>query len=305
MAAIFASSGDMLVDRRFSYARALIDDGDWDAAADMLIEIAELAPMWPAAWFALGQAQSGRDNRASAEHAFREVIKLDPADALGAGAELARLGDIDAALSPAFIRTLFDQYADRFESHLVDTLAYRGPELLVGLLDQTHGPAQRFRSALDLGCGTGLMGKALAGRIDHMTGIDLAPRMVAKAKESGTYQTTETAEAVAFLSDQPSALFDLVIAADVLPYIGDMTHFMQHSARVLAPGGILLATAQTFDGNSFKMGSDLRFHHSAPYLSRMFEAAGLTPRKMEPCIKRLDRGEPVASLAFLAERQPT
>jgi predicted TPR repeat methyltransferase len=305
MAAIFASSGDILVDRRFSYARALMDEHDWDAAVDMLLEITDIAPKWPAVWFALGQAESNRKDHTAAKRAFCQVIKLDPTDALGAGAELARLGDTQSALSPAFVRTLFDQYADRFESHLVETLAYRGPELLVGLLDQTYGREQRFKRALDLGCGTGLMGKALAGRIDHLTGIDLAPRMVARAKDSGTYQATEIAEAVAVLSDQPNELFDLVIAADVLPYIGDLTNFIQHSARVLAPGGLLLSTAQTRAGDGFAMGEDLRFHHSAPYLLRMLELAGLTKHKMEPCIKRLDRGKPVASLAFLAERQPT
>jgi predicted TPR repeat methyltransferase len=305
MSSIFASSGDVLIDRRFSYAQALLEEQDWDAAAEMLHEISTLAPAWPAVWFALGQAENNRANCSAARVAFRQVIALDPMDSLGAGAELARLGDRNAELSPAFVRTLFDQYADRFETHLVDALAYRGPELLVSLLNKFEGKDRRFLRGLDLGCGTGLMGKALAGRIDHLTGIDLAPRMVAKATESGGYHTAETAEAITYLGNQDADSFDLIIAADVLPYIGDLTDFMRETARTLAPGGLLLATAQTCDGNGFKMGEDLRFHHSAPYLASMLKAAEFRQSTIEPCVKRLDRGAPVASLALLAERPST
>ena len=58
------------------------------------------------------------------------------------------------------------------------------PALIIDALNAV-APGRRFASALDLGCGTGLMGEALRERIDHLTGVDLSAAMIAKARERG------------------------------------------------------------------------------------------------------------------------
>ncbi len=42
-----------------------------------------------------------------------------------------------------------------------------------------------FERALDLGCGTGLVGEALNSFTRHLTGVDLSPRMLRKAQPKG------------------------------------------------------------------------------------------------------------------------
>src|SRR5271170_6347616 len=128
------AAGDPLAQRRFAYAHAAADEGDFAAAAEVLEQALERAPDWAAAWFALGEARQGR-------------------------------GDAPPVLPPAYIARLFDQYAPRFEAHLTERLGYRAPALIAEALGAA-APARRFANALDLGCGAGLMGEALRERID-------------------------------------------------------------------------------------------------------------------------------------------
>ena len=61
----------------------------------------------------------------------------------------------------------------------------------------------RFRSALDLGCGTGLCGPLVRPMVDRLTGVDLSARMIEKARSLGVYDRLEQGDIVEFL-DAPS-----------------------------------------------------------------------------------------------------
>jgi predicted TPR repeat methyltransferase len=125
MDAIFLSSGDVIADRRFEWARDLADQGDLAAAADLLTQVLELVPRYAAAWFALGDAREKLGDRASAIVAFEQAKAADPADAHGAVLRLARLGAKAAAMPETYVRTLFDGYASGFDAALTQGLSYR------------------------------------------------------------------------------------------------------------------------------------------------------------------------------------
>ena len=148
----------------------------------MFEQALERAPEWLAALFALGDASERLGRRDAAAEAFRNAIAADPSDPFGAAARLALLGasETPEGLPRAYVTRLFDDYAPRFEAHLVGALAYRGPALLIEALDAV-APGRRFASALDVGCGAGLMGVAIRDRVVRLEGVDLAPAMVAKA----------------------------------------------------------------------------------------------------------------------------
>ena len=133
------------------------------AAAELFEQTLERAPNWAAAWFALGEAREKLGDLDAAARAFRETLAADPADAQGAAARLALIGRGEAAgaLPPAYVARLFDDYAWRFDKHLIKNLGYRAPALIADALSAV-APDRRFASALDLGCGTGLMGDAAA-----------------------------------------------------------------------------------------------------------------------------------------------
>ena len=196
---------DPLAERRFAYAKAAADEGDFNAAAEVLEQALERAPDWAAAWFALGEARERLGEIDAAASAFRSTLGADPADSQGAAARLALIGRGDAppSLPAAYVARLFDQYAPRFEAHLTGTLGYRAPALIAEAMSAA-APGRRFASALDIGCGDGLMGEALRDRVDHLTGVDLSPAMIAKARERGGYDALVVGDALA-LHEAPTA----------------------------------------------------------------------------------------------------
>jgi predicted TPR repeat methyltransferase len=130
-ARLFLSSGDLMADRRFEFARDLQLKGDLPAAADLLLQAAELAPNFASAWFTLGQIREELGESEAAISAYRKAQTSDPSDRHGASLRLMRLGAEQLSGMPqAYVQVLFDQYAPRFESSLVDDLGYRGPALL-------------------------------------------------------------------------------------------------------------------------------------------------------------------------------
>ena len=181
-ARIFLSSGDLVADRRFDFARDLQLKGDLVAAADLLLQATELAPGFASAWFTLGDIRQRLGDRDTAIAAFRKAQEVDPGDRHGASLRLMLLGAASISAMPqAYVRALFDQYAPKFDAALVDDLGYRGPALLFkAVLTARHAirkPAF-FKRAIDLGCGTGLAATAFAKEVDHFIGIDLSPRMI-------------------------------------------------------------------------------------------------------------------------------
>lgn len=298
----FAGSGDLSADRRYLWGEGARTEGDLAAAADLYRQAAEAAPGWAAAWFALGRTLADLARPDEARAALRQALALDPGDTLGAALLLTRLGGVaTAAMSPRYVAKLFDDYADRFDDHLTGALAYRGPQVLLDALDRAAGGATRFRHVLDLGCGTGLMGVALAGRAHRIEGADLSARMLEKARRSGRYDALEQADVVTFL-DQVTPGADLIIAADVLVYIGDLAPLFAAAARVLAPGGLFAFTVQAAVDGTFALGPDLRFAHSAGYLRGLAALAGFAVLVLDPVSTRRDGGRDVPGLvAVLAK----
>jgi predicted TPR repeat methyltransferase len=285
------SSGDSIIDRRYAYAAAAAADGDWRAAADVLEQAIERMPDWAPAWLALGEARENLADKDGATAAYSKVLALDPVDGLGAAPRLARLGSLAlAALPPAYVRALFDSYAPRFEKHLTQGLAYRGPALIVAALDKS-APGRRFTCALDLGCGDGLIGASLKSRVESLTGVDLSSAMVAKARRRDAYDALAIDDLAAFLARRRDGEADLIVAADVLPYLGDLAPLFRAAARVLSTDGLFAFTAEACDGEAYRLNAGLRFAHSRAYLEQCAAAAGLNVRLLEPEAARQEKGQ--------------
>ncbi len=298
------SSGDLNADRRYHYAQDLLTEGYFPEAADLFRQVLELTPNWAPAWFGLGEAEEKAGVPAAAVAAFQRVLALAPADAQGAGVRLARLGVADGQMAPAYVARLFDDYADRFDDHLLRGLNYSGPQIVMAALETVCSVAGRpfhFGRAADLGCGTGLMAAAIAHHVDAMAGVDLSAAMVVKAAQSGLYRAGELScgDLLAFLDGQSDASFDLLLAADVLVYLGDLAPVLRSATRALRDGGLFAFTVQSLEGDGYRIGHDLRFHHSEAYLRTTVRGAGLTVLLLAPCITRQDAGKPVHGLVVV------
>jgi len=299
------SSGEPVVDRRLEWAAAMLADGDAAGAAALLAETTLMAPEWPTVWVRLGDAYAADGAPQAAGEAYRIAVEKDPADTLGAGLKRARLGigAPPAAPPPDHIGTLFDSYAPRFEELLVGTLGYRAPALVATAVAAARpGPDPRFAAALDLGCGTGLAGVAVKPWCARLVGLDLSPAMLAEAERKGVYDRLFVGEAVAALaSGGPHALpderFDLVLAADVLCYLGDLAPLFVVLAGRVAPGGLVAVTTERAAPGEAAAGwalrDSLRYAHDPAYVAAVAAAGGLTLVSADPEVLRQDRGMPI------------
>ena len=303
---LFMSSGDMLADRRFDFARDLQLSGDLVAAEDLFAQATELAPGFATAWFTLGEVRELLGDRNGAIVAFRAAEITDPGDRNGAGLRLMRLGAADiAGMRPTYVTALFDQYAPKFDAALRDDLGYRGPALLlaavVGARAAAGGPA-RFGRVIDLGCGTGLAARAFAPVAGEIIGIDLSPRMIDRARATGLYAEVDVAEIVEGLGRRPDSSADLILAADVMVYVHDMAPLLAEVARVLEPCGLFAFTVESHAGEGVVLGKGLRYAHGAGRVRALVAAAGLRLERLEPGSSRTEAGTPVPGLIAVAAK---
>ena len=274
----------------------------WEGAAVAFERATVLSPRMARAWFCLGEARRAEGNLQSAQSAYRRCLDLDPDDHLGAALGLTLAGGTAPPAKPpeAYVRKLFDEYADRFDEALVEKLHYQAPALLARAVAEVMGPAQDLR-VFDAGCGTGLAAVALKPWAARIEGCDLSPVMVAKARERGLYDKLSAGDAVQTLAGHDGT-FDLVVAADVLVYLGDLSPMFQAAHRALAPNGLFAFTAERTDDRAWVLGAKHRYAHSGPYLQAQAKAAGFDVCLIEEAVTRQDGGEPVPGWLVVLRR---
>jgi predicted TPR repeat methyltransferase len=295
-----------MADRRFEFARDLQLKGDLPAAADLLMQAIELAPNFTSAWFTLADIREQLGEHDAAVLAFQKAQASDANDRHGAGLRLMRLGAEPVTGMPqAYVQTLFDQYAPRFESSLVDELGYRGPALLFKAVLSVRSAARKpalFKRAIDLGCGTGLAASAFAKGVDHFIGVDLSPRMIERSRATGLYAELEVADMLQGLRARVDASADLILAADAMVYVAELAPVLAEAARVLAPGGLLAFTTETHGGEGVVIGHGLRYAHGATYVRAAVESAGLKLSLLEDRSARNEDHAPVPGLVAVAAK---
>jgi predicted TPR repeat methyltransferase len=300
------TSGDFAADRRYEYASGAFDDRDFEGAADLARQVLDLVPDFAPAHALLGRALMASGQSEAAIGSLKRALAIEPGDSLGVRLDLARLGALppDEAITDGYVRALFDGYAPQFDRHLSEGLGYRGPALLADALRRACAMRSRpfhFGRTLDLGCGTGLMARALAGIASPIEGVDLSPRMLDQARRTHLYDALHEAELVSFLSGQDDCGTDLVVAADVLVYMADLRAVFTQAARVLSLDGMFAFTVQATDSDGFVLGEDARFAHGEAYLRGLAGVSGFTVLVLEGVSTRLDRDRPVPGLLAVLE----
>jgi len=229
--------------------------------------------------------------------AYAQVLKLDPDDHGGAAVRLAALGrgDIPQKAPAAYVETLFDQHAEIFEDILVDQLGYGVPGMIAQRLQALGlGPFERM---LDLGCGTGLAAEAMGAQVAEKIGLDIAENMVEIAHDKEIYESLYVAEAEDFLADNDEPVFDLIVAADVLPYLGALDALFSGAAANMSKGGVLVFSSETqpievMGDAPFMVTPHQRFAHSETYVRAQMAAAGFEVVEVSEINVRMQDEEP-------------
>eukprot|EP01042_Synura_sphagnicola_P002304 gene2304-2757_t len=158
---------------------------------------------------------------------------------------------------------------------------------------------------LDLGCGTGQAGSWLEDYARSLVGVDLSSEMAKQARKRMVYSEVVVGDVAEFLDAQigrkNGARFDLVVAADVMAYIGELAAVSRQVAAVTRPGGLFAFTVETVDSalvseqKGYVLQPSGRFGFAKPYVTSLAaESGGLwTLIRVHDFAPRVDSGRPV------------
>lgn len=214
----------------------------------------------------------------------------------------ARLGFRPKRASGAYVRALFDGYAERFDQSLFDELEYTGPHQLHQLFEEHVQAVEGEMVVADLGCGTGACGPLFREKAKELIGVDLSPRMLAKALERDVYDRLHEVELLTFLQENGNR-FDLLLAADVFVYFGDLEPVMKAAADALQPDGWMVFSVEHQETGDYRLDQTGRYKHAPAFIEALAEEANFVIRARKRETTRREAGEPVEASLWLLQKR--
>jgi predicted TPR repeat methyltransferase len=284
-----------------AYGTLLLRMGDSQHALDCHNRALALAPGDAQAHLHYANALRALNQHEAAIAAYRDALACG-ADADAVSYHLAALGVQPAPAAPPahYVAALFDQYADGFDQHLQQVLHYRVPGLLMAALAGRLHPG--LADVIDLGCGTGLCGPLLRPYARALAGVDLSPQMLEQARRRGVYDELVCADMAAALRGRSA---DLLVAADVLVYLGDLQPLFSAAGDALRAGAVFAFSVEALQGDGeYALRRSGRYAHTAAYLHTLAQAHCFTVDSLAPHTLRQDAGEDVAGYIAVLSRNP-
>ncbi len=275
--------------------------GEYQPARAAFERVIELDPSIAAAYTALGQALMGLGRADDARQAFAKTLERNPDDILAKYAHGA-LTDPDLKVDTRdYVTHLFDDFAATFEELLRGKLDYKTPEILAHAVREAAGGAATDWHIADLGCGTGLCGPLFRDMAATLIGADLSEKMIEKARALEVYDDLRV-EALEDTLGAAEAEFDLVLAADVFVYIGDLEPVFAACAGALKPGGLFAFSTEDAKEDEIAFNAAMRFAHARPYIERLAAEHGFTIALSKTEAIRSELHEPVFGGIFVLKR---
>ncbi len=234
---------------------------------------------------------------------FQQQAKLAPGNAVTQYMIASMTGKNPERAPVEYIEEVFNSYADKFDAHLQQALQYDIPEKLAALITR-HAPLAEKWNVLDLGCGTGLVGSAIAPLARQLIGVDLSAKMLEKARARNLYQRLECSDVLTMIRGEQASSYDLITSADVFIYIGEIDEIIGEIKRLLRPGGFFAFSIEALgalpgveatqsDERKYQLQETGRYAHSVKYLARLASANGFLVQEMAATQIRTDHGKPI------------
>jgi 2-polyprenyl-6-hydroxyphenyl methylase/3-demethylubiquinone-9 3-methyltransferase len=96
------------------------------------------------------------------------------------------------------------------------------------------------RTALDVGCGAGLLTEPLARLGAQATGVDAAPENIGAARAHAAAMGLDIDYVAGGIEDLAGRRFDLVTSMEVVEHVADPAGFVAMLGEALAPGGLMI-----------------------------------------------------------------
>jgi predicted TPR repeat methyltransferase len=236
---------------------------------------------------------------------YQQQAKLAPSNSVALHQIASLTGETTERAPSQYVENVFDGYAEKFDTHLQQALKYEAPRELVTLIKRYATlPAAKW-NILDLGCGTGLVGAAIAPFSRQMVGVDLSTKMLAKARERNLYQRLEHLDLLTMMQAEKSASYDVIIAADVFVYLGKLDEIVCEIKRLLSPNGVFaftvedVVTAENEEAHQdtqpeYQLKNTGRYAHSTGYLTKLAATNNFLIQEMAATQIRVERNKPIA-----------
>jgi len=289
-----------------NHATTLLEMGRCEEALGGFDRILAIDPFHAIGWNNRGNALVEMKRHPEAVDCYERALAIDPGFIQAAENRDNALFELKRSTRcpPGSIRRLFDDFASHYDETMLEKLGYRAHLHLRTLADRVLPRLTPPWRVLDLGSGTGLVGGAFkdlvgGGRLD---GVDIAPRMIEAARRRGIYDDLILGDVEAVLAE-PGHSYDLILAADSLIYIGDLSTVFAGVSKRLEQGGFYLFAVESMDQGGWEQTTKNRFCHSESYLRAQAQRAGLDFVELMECTLRSEHSEPVNGFA-VALRKP-
>jgi len=205
-------------------------------------------------------------DRAKAIELLNRALKVNPHDEATQFIYDAYTGtNKQSPASADYARHLFDNYALYYDQHLQGPLNYTLPHHIGQLLHRLQ--INHVKKTIDLGAGTGLCGIVLREISDYLVGVDISKKMLSLAGSKGIYDELLESELITHLKQQRH--YDMAVAADVLPYLGELNTLFSLLHERLSTNGLFIFSHEISEHEPWELQTSARFCHHPDYIKKL------------------------------------
>jgi len=187
-----------------------------------------------------------------------------------------------------------------YDKHLKEHLQYQVPEeILKNLRNHTELDNSQW-NILDLGCGTGLSGILLKNFAKKLVGVDISENMLDLAEQKNIYTQLEKADISDYLKKAKD--FDLIVAADVFSYHGELITLFEEAKQALNNQGYFIFSVEKGFKYPYHLEPSLRYTHSKHYLEELIQKFNFKCISFDNLVLRYQQKEAVEGYLILLKK---
>ncbi|MDQ2994330.1 MAG: methyltransferase domain-containing protein, partial [Pseudomonadota bacterium] len=178
---------------------------------------------------------------------------------------------------------------------------YETPQLLYDAVIAVIADDLHPRKILDLGAGTGLAGALFKDIAHPLIGVDVSARMIQVAEQKGIYDAL-------VLADIHDALRihrhnELIIAADVLTYLGNLSPLFDLVQQALTPQGLFAFSIEIAPraNKTYTLQTTIRYAHAREYIQDLAKAHGFDIITESKVTLRRQRNEGLPGMLYVLQ----
>lgn len=235
---------------------------------------------------------------------FKSALKEDPDNPQIKHMMLScGIGETPDTADKNYIRNTFDEYADRYDDHLISKLKSQTPKLTYEATIEHITRNNDNKTILDLGCGTGLCGELFGNDKFTLTGVDLSEKMIAEARKKKIYKELYVSEINEYINNCMSQ-YDAVIASDVFVYIGKLDDIISNIKKIMKDNSIFTFTIETLDENNddYILETTGRYKHNPSYIDRLINNCNFKTLLSEERTIRQQHGKHVTGHIYTIQK---